>query len=84
VAEITFTRKSLEALAWVAQQDHLKGVHVEHYRDEADVGWIRATITPAARGNWASGRMPEHTFKVSPLGHVYDSAGERVREGGPL
>ena len=83
--DTVYTLKALEALRWCAEQDHLNSVTTEDYRDESDVGWIKATIKPHSRGNWASGREPVRQFKVSPLGHVYDfKTGEILRDAGPV
>jgi hypothetical protein len=80
-ASSLFTLKALQALAWVAEMDRYTSVRVRSYRDDADVGWIAATIYPPARGNFY-GRPPVRVYKVSPLGHVYDPDGVVVRDGG--
>lgn len=81
--QVQLTIKELNALAWCAAQDHLGAVRFRQWRDEHDVGWLVASISPKVRGNFY-GRRPQQTFKVSPLGHVYAADGTLLHEGPKL
>lgn len=77
-----YTSKALLALAFLASRDYLGGIRVSNFRDDADVGWIKATITTKyqSRGS-RSNNLPVSEYKVSPLGHIYDfKGGEPVWE----
>lgn len=70
--------KEAEAIVWIHHQhpEHrVLMVDVEPYRDQADVGWLKATAT------WRLGhRRVSESYQVSPLGHVYSMAGACLRD----
>jgi len=59
--------KELANLLLIVQLDTRGYVELEHVRDEADVGWIDATIEVATQG---STRIRQRKFRLSPTGRI--------------